>query len=65
MEKSLETVFNITAAEIEKENCCYNAVLGSLFWNALLRGGVQGGIWIIDTVEKYLKEGELPPVYTK
>ena len=62
---SLETVLKITGAEIEKKSCSYNAVLGKLFWNAFLRGGVQGGIWIIDTVEKYLKEGELPPVYLK
>jgi len=28
-------------------------LLGSLFWRAFLRGGVQGGVWIIDTVRSW------------
>jgi biotin carboxylase len=33
-------------------------VLGSLFWTAVLRGGVQGGVWLIETVRRMLHEGE-------
>ena len=58
--ESAEKVFEIAGAEYEKPGADYNAVLGELFWRAFLRGGVQGGIWIIDTVEEYLKRGELP-----
>ena len=58
--ESVKTVFEVTGTEYEKTDADYNAVLGRLFWKAFLRGGIQGGIWIIDTVEKYLKKGELP-----
>jgi biotin carboxylase len=34
-------------------------VLGRLFWQAFLRGGRQGGIYIIDTVRQRLKTGTL------
>lgn len=30
-------------------------ILGSLFWNSFLKGGLQGGIYIIDTVNMLLK----------
>jgi len=28
-------------------------ILGSLFWRAMIRGGVQGAIWLIDTVQQF------------
>ena len=32
-------------------------VLGSVFWTALLRGGLQGAVWSIETVCQLLEEG--------
>lgn len=31
--------------------------LGSVFWQALVRGGAQGGIWAVDTVQHHLRQG--------
>lgn len=31
-------------------------VLGRLFWTAFLRGGVQGGVWILDTVRSLMRD---------
>lgn len=31
--------------------------LGSVFWHALARGGVQGGIWVVETVKHHLRRG--------
>ena len=31
--------------------------LGSLFWRAFIRGGVQGGLWLADTAKMILEEG--------
>ncbi|RKX78981.1 MAG: carboxylate--amine ligase [Spirochaetes bacterium] len=33
-------------------------VLGKLFWKAFLRGGVQGGLWVIDTVRSLFRVGK-------
>ncbi len=57
---SLERVFDITGAEIAGEETEYSIVIGRKFWDAFLSGGVQGGIWIIDTLEKYINGGVLP-----
>ena len=32
-------------------------ILGSLFWNSFLKGGLQGGVYILDTVNMLIKEG--------
>lgn len=32
-------------------------VLGRLFWSAFLRGGVQGGVWILDTARALMRDG--------
>ena len=29
--------------------------LGKLFWNAFLKGGIQGGVYIIDTIRERIK----------
>jgi biotin carboxylase len=34
-------------------------VLGSLFWRAFLRGGIQGAVWTVDTLAEELKGGRL------
>lgn len=34
-------------------------ILGRLFWQAFLRGGRQGGVYIIDTIRQRLKSGTL------
>ena len=59
-DESLEKIFELTGAETVKPEAEYNAVLGAVFWKAFKAGGIQGGIWIIETAEKYLKEGKLP-----
>ena len=33
-------------------------VLGSLFWRAFLKGGIQGGVWLIDTIRSAQCRGE-------
>ncbi|MGC9311158.1 MAG: hypothetical protein ACP5IA_00595, partial [Sediminispirochaetaceae bacterium] len=27
-------------------------IVGSLFWNAFLKGGLQAGVWIVDTIRR-------------
>ena len=49
-------------ARVRKETGCVFAGsrpdrLGYLFWMAFLRGGVQGAVWLIDTLSETLREG--------
>ena len=30
---------------------------GKIFWQALLQGGVQGGLWVLDTLEAAVNKG--------
>ncbi len=41
-------------------------VLGRIFYHAFLRGGIQGGVWVIDSVLKTLREnGNLVELFSK
>ena len=31
-------------------------VLGKLFYRAFLRGGVQGGVWVLDSIQKTIED---------
>ena len=33
-------------------------VIGKLFYRAFLRGGVQGGVWVIDSILKTIEENK-------
>ncbi|MFP4179868.1 MAG: ATP-grasp domain-containing protein [Spirochaetaceae bacterium] len=35
-------------------------ILGSVFWTALLRGGLQGAVWCVETVRRIVERGEDP-----
>ena len=41
---------------ISSENIFDGVVLGKLFYRSFLRGGVQGGVWIIDSILKTIEE---------
>ena len=45
--ESMETVLELTGVEAGLTG---RIVVGSLFWRAMIRGGVQGAIWVIDTI---------------
>jgi biotin carboxylase len=32
-------------------------IIGSVFWEAFLRGGIQGAVWLIDTIRGYSEQG--------
>jgi hypothetical protein len=51
--RTLEIVQNETGVAINAEG---DVILGRVFWEAILRGGVQGGIWVIDTIRRGLPE---------
>ncbi|MFO7849932.1 MAG: ATP-grasp domain-containing protein [Spirochaetia bacterium] len=40
-------------------------ILGSVFWTALLTGGLQGGVWSIETIQRILGRGEDPRMWWK
>lgn len=46
----------ITVNVISSENISDGVVLGKLFYRSFLRGGVQGGAWIIDSILKTIEE---------
>ncbi len=60
LHESIEAVSGITGIEWENPGKEYEAVLGTIFWEALIRGGIQGGLWIIDTVLEYIEQGGIP-----
>jgi hypothetical protein len=53
LKRSLELVQIETGVPINSDG---GIVLGRVFWKALLRGGAQGGIWVIDTVIREIAE---------
>lgn len=42
-----------------------NLILGELFYRVYLRGGVQGAVWLADTVRHFFKLGILDEVLEK
>lgn len=40
-------------------------ILGSVFWTALLRGGLQGAVWSIETVRRITARGDDPRTWWK
>ena len=58
--ESLNSVMEISGCEFENSDKKYNIILGTLFWDAFRKGGIQGGLWIIDTIKQYINNGELP-----
>lgn len=53
MSRTLEIVQQESAISINAEG---DIILGRVFWQALIRGGVQGGIWVVETVRRGLTE---------
>ncbi len=53
MARTLELVQAETGIPINAEG---DIILGKVFWDAVVRGGVQGGIWVIDTIRRGISE---------
>jgi hypothetical protein len=53
---ALEKVLATTQTRLCARSEQGSLVLGALFWKCFLKGGVQGGIYLIDTARKYLAE---------
>ncbi len=58
--ESFNNVIKLSGAELQQPGREYRVVLGKLFWDAFTAGGIQGGLWLIETVEKYMSKGALP-----
>jgi biotin carboxylase len=53
MDKKIKS---ISINVISSENIFDGVILGKLFYHALIRGGIQGGVWVIDTILKTIEE---------
>lgn len=53
LSRALEIVQQETSTSINADG---DIILGRVFWQALVRGGVQGGIWVVETVRRGLTE---------
>lgn len=51
--RTLELVQAETGVSINADG---DIILGRVFWDAVVRGGVQGGIWVIDTIRRGVAE---------
>ena len=49
--EALELIKRYTAIRFESKIEKENMYLGRLFWLCFLRGGLQGGLWLIDSLE--------------
>ncbi len=58
-QKIIDTKINfIPVNVISSENIFGGVVLGKLFYRCFMKGGVQGGVWIIDSILKTIEEKE-------
>jgi biotin carboxylase len=55
--EALKIFGRITGIPFVRNQGAGRFLLGRLFWDAFLKGGIQGGLYIIDTLTKKLKEG--------
>jgi hypothetical protein len=39
--------------------------LGTPFWEAFLRGGIQGGVWLLETCKSYIESGRTVDMFIK
>jgi hypothetical protein len=49
----------LSGATIAEETKSADIVIGAVFWTAFLRGGIQGAVWLVDSV-RYLAETAQP-----
>ncbi len=56
--QALDRVVSLTGIPMSRGNPSRGFVLGSLFWKCLLKGGAQGGVYLIDTLRKLRVEGK-------
>jgi hypothetical protein len=63
--ESLEIIRIITglALPIIEEDYTPGIVLGRRFWNALIRGGYQGAVYLLDTIIKTYAKGDDKTAY--
>ena len=57
IQEALQEVSRITGVRVARRSHSGQAGLGSLFWKAFLKGGIQGGVYIIDTVAAGARRG--------
>jgi len=50
--RALELVQSYSRAVLVEEENDADIILGSLFWNAFSKGGIQAGVWLLDTISE-------------
>ena len=53
--EALTLVESVTEVRVDGSG---NHSIGSHFWKAFLRGGAQGGVWVIESIRRGLEEGK-------
>ena len=54
--EALDEILSFTGLSIGSA-CDTGITLGSFFWKAFIRGGIQGGLWVIDRARSALSDG--------
>ncbi len=52
-------VLELSGATVADGKKSADIIIGTVFWTAFLRGGIQGAVWIIDSI-RHLSEGPQP-----
>lgn len=61
--RSLDRLLDISGARLfpyrKRGEKCDNLLLGGLFWRFFLRGGIQGGLYLLDSIRALGEKGEI------
>jgi len=50
--RAFRMVLELSQLKVVEEEDDADIILGALFWNVFLKGGIQAGVWITDTIRK-------------
>jgi biotin carboxylase len=56
--QALDRVVSLTGIPVSGGNPSGGFAIGSMFWKCLLKGGAQGGVYLVDTMRKLRMEGK-------